>query len=182
MAFASKKLVIERKSKMSKPGIMIYHELYNPFKKLSDEDRGKLILAMLEYSIFGAVPSFCGVLDMMWDFVSGGIDRDGERYERVCSQRSYAAYCKHEKENGKNPISFDDWLASAYDRTRPQANGKSRMRNLPTTTSTPIPITTPTTMPVATPNTMAVATASTIPTEIASAIAKGMSASKNILQ
>lgn len=95
---------------MARPGVMIYFDILEPIKKLSDEDKGRLFLAMLEYGQNGTVPQFDGMLALAWGFVKPKIDKDEEEYNMSVLRRKYATVCRERKRNGEPDISFDEWL------------------------------------------------------------------------
>ncbi len=90
---------------------MLYFELLEPIRVLSDEQKGQLLMAMLEYGAEGVLPQFDGMLALTWGFVRPKIDRDAEEYLRAKYRRQYAASCRYRKEKGLPEISFEDWHA-----------------------------------------------------------------------
>lgn len=98
---------------MARPGIMLYFDILEPIRVLPDADKGRLLVAMLEYGQSGTLPQFDGDLGLTlaWGFVKPKLDRDDESYEEAKIQRKYAAFCK--KRNGLNlpKIPFEEWLA-----------------------------------------------------------------------
>lgn len=96
---------------MARPGIMLYFDILEPIRVLPDADKGRLLVAMLEYGQSGVVPEFDGMLALAWGFVKPKLDRDDESYEEAKVQRRYAAFCK--KRNGLNlpKIPFEEWQA-----------------------------------------------------------------------
>ena len=95
---------------MGRPGIMLYFDILEPVGMLSDEDRGRLLLAMLRYGRDGTVPEFEGPLGIVWSFVQPKIDRDGENYDASKLQRQYAAFCKKRKRIWMPRVSFEEWV------------------------------------------------------------------------
>ena len=63
---------------MARPGVMLYFDMLEPIRVLSDEDKGRLLVAILEYGKDGVVPEFSGMLALAWGFVRPKIDRDLE--------------------------------------------------------------------------------------------------------
>ncbi len=100
---------------MARPGIMIYFDMLGPIRVLSDADKGRLFLAMLEYGQNGTVPQFEGMLEMAWAFVKPKIDKDEESYEDSVLQRRYAAFCKKLLRLNLPKIAFDEWLSMSED-------------------------------------------------------------------
>lgn len=95
---------------MAQPGVMLYFDILEPIKVLPDEDKGRLLVAILEYGNFGTVPEFDGMLAMAWGFVRPKIDRDREEYNRSVLRRQYATACRERKKKGEPEITFDEWL------------------------------------------------------------------------
>lgn len=105
---------------MARPGIMLYFDILEPIRVLPDSDKGRLLVAMLEYGQDGIVPEFDGMLALAWGFVKPKLDRDGETYENAKVQRKYAAFCKRRASLNLPKVPFEDWL-SMTDAQRDQA-------------------------------------------------------------
>lgn len=95
---------------MARPGIMIYFDMLGPIRVLPDEDKGRLLVAMLEYGQSGIVPEFDGMLALAWEFAKPKLDRDNEEYNRTVLKRQYATFCRDRKKKGEPEISFDEWM------------------------------------------------------------------------
>ena len=95
---------------MARPGVMLYFDMLEPIRVLSDEDKGRLLVAILEYGQDGVVPEFSGMLALAWGFVRPKIDMDGVSYENTKVQRKYAAFCKKRAALKRSKISFEEWL------------------------------------------------------------------------
>lgn len=151
---------------MARPGIMLYFDILEPIKVLPDADKGRLLVAMLEYGQSGIVPVFDGMLALAWGFVKPKIDKDEAEYNLSVLRRQYATVCRERKRKGEPEITFDEWLKTTgnHDNQKP-----SMMTNdnqwYPTTT----PTTTPSTNTSTTITTAAAATTSTTKTEFAAA-------------
>ena len=123
---------------MARPGIMLYFDILDPIKVLPDADKGRLLVAMLEYGQSRIVPQFDGMLALAWGFVKPKIDKDEEEYNLSVLRRQYATTCRERKRRGEPEITFDEWLKTNYhhDNQKP-----SMMTNdnqwYPTTTTTP---------------------------------------------
>lgn len=70
-----------------KNSFVLYHDIREPLKLLSDEERGKLFLAILDYSEFGVEPDYEGALEMAFAFIRTSIDRDSEAWEAKRQKR-----------------------------------------------------------------------------------------------
>ena len=95
---------------MARPGIMIYFDMLGPIRVLPDADKGRLLVAMLEYGQNGMLPEFDGMLALAWEFVKPKIDRDEEEYNLSVLRRQYATVCRERKRKGEPEITFDEWL------------------------------------------------------------------------
>ena len=103
---------------MARPGIMLYFDILEPIRVLPDADKGRLLVAMLEYGQHGTVPQFDGMLALAWGFVRPKIDRDEEAYENASVQRQYAAFCKKRNSRNLPKIPFEEWLNMDMDERR----------------------------------------------------------------
>lgn len=95
---------------MARPGIMLYFDILEPIKVLPDADKGRLLVAMLEYGQSGKAPAFEGMLELAWGFVKPKIDKDEAEYKGVVLKRQYATVCRDRKRKGEPEITFDEWL------------------------------------------------------------------------
>ena len=138
---------------MARPGIMLYFDILEPIKVLPDADKGRLLVAMLEYGQTGKAPAFDGMLELAWGFVKPKIDKDEAEYNLSVLRRQYATVCRERKRKGEPEITFDEWLKTidsqnnhmiTHDNQKP-----SMMTNdnqwYPTTTTSPSTSTTPST-------------------------------------
>ncbi len=120
---------------MARPGIILYFEILEPIRMLSDADKGRLLVAILEYGRDGVVPELEGPSGIVWSFVHPMIDKDGQRYDDMKLQREYAAFCKKRKRIWMPKIAFDDWIVMT-DNERERAVDPVASRYPTTTTMT----------------------------------------------
>ena len=120
---------------MGRPGIMLYFDMLEPLGMLSNEERGRLLMAMLAYGQNGSKPDFEGTLRILWPFVQHKLDRDAENYDASKIQRQYAAFCKKRKGIWMPRISFEEWIQMT-DEERKRAVDPVEARNPSTSTST----------------------------------------------
>ena len=110
---------------MARPGIMLYFDILEPIRVLPDADKGRLLVAMLEYGQSGIVPEFDGELGLTlaWGFVKPKIDLDEEAYNISVLRRQYATACRERKRKGEPEITFDEWLKTngSHDNQSPSA-------------------------------------------------------------
>lgn len=135
---------------MARPGIMLYFDILEPIRMLSDEDKGRLLIAMLEYGRDGVMPTLDGPLGIVWSFIHPLIDKDGQRYDDMKLQREYAAFCKKRKRIWMPKIAFDDWVVMS-DNERQRAVDPVMSRN-PITISTTVATSTDNVQPQRTTN------------------------------
>lgn len=95
---------------MARPGIMLYFDMLEPIRVLPDADKGRLLVAMLEYGKDGIAPQFDGMLALAWGFVKPKLDRDEESYDNAKLQRQYAAFCKQRKNMNLPKIPLEEWM------------------------------------------------------------------------
>lgn len=95
---------------MARPGVMLYFDILEPIRVLSDSERGQLLVAILEYGQYGTVPRFDGLLALAWGFIKPKLDKDEETYESSVVQRKYAAFCKRRAALNLPKVLFEEWI------------------------------------------------------------------------
>ena len=145
---------------MARPGIMLYFDMLDPIKVLPDADKGRLLVAMLEYGQLGKTPEFDGMLALAWGFVKPKLDKDEEAYKDSVMQREYAAFCKKRRRLNLLKIPFEEWLNMTIDeRERLSTNDNEPQRPVDFVASRyPTTTTTATTKTITTTSTAAAAT------------------------
>lgn len=126
-----------------KPGVMLYFEMRNVFEELSNEKRGILVSAILDYSEYGIQPDFRGTLRIAWASIRHKLDRDDDNYARKSQVRRYAVYIRESKKEGMLPLPYEQWLASLPETEQPETSNDTK--RYPTTTTTATATTTATT-------------------------------------
>ena len=152
---------------MARPGIMLYFDILEPVKVLPDADKGRLLVAMLEYGQSGTVPVFDGMLALAWGFIKPKIDKDEAEYNLSVLRRQYATVCRERKKKGEPEITFDDWMKTTN-------NGDYQTASMITNDNQWYPTTTATTSPATNTSTTistAAAATTTEPDEFAAATA-----------
>lgn len=98
-----------------KSSFLIYHEYREPLKLLTDEQRGQLLMALIDYSESGVVPELDGISMMAFSFIQSQMDRDSKKYENRCSsnRENGKKGGRPKKENDseekpKNPLGFEE--------------------------------------------------------------------------
>lgn len=103
---------------MKNKALLLHHDYYDIIKLLSNEERGKLLLALYDYDLSGIEPDFDDrALTMAFKQIKLCLDSNREHYEKVCQKNAESAkkrwsdkekmpshakaYNKKEKENKK---------------------------------------------------------------------------------
>lgn len=120
---------------MARPGIMLYFDILEPIKVLPDADKGRLLVAMLEYGKCGTIPEFDGMLELAWGFVKPKLDKDSEEYNRTVLKRQYATFCRDRKKKGEPDISFEEWMMTIDDQSYQMISHDTKWH--PTTSTAP---------------------------------------------
>ena len=94
---------------MARDYICLYHSYLDAIQALGDAERGRLLTAMLEYSITGAAPQLGGNERYIFPLIKAQIDRDRDRYNSKCAQNAESARKRT--------------AANASERYQTQANG-----------------------------------------------------------
>lgn len=147
---------------MGRPGIMLYFDILEPIKVLPDADKGRLLVAMLEYGQSGKQPQFDGMLGLAWGFIKPKIDKDEAEYNQSVLRRQYATVCRERKKKNEPEITFDEWVKlinCGDDQCAPMMTNDDQWYPTTTTTTTTATATTSTTSTAT--STAAAATANT---------------------
>ena len=127
-----------------KPGVMLYFEMRNVFEELSNEKRGILLSAILDYSEHGIQPDFRGSLRIAWASIQPRLDRDDDNYTRKSQVRRYAVYIRESKKDGVLPLPYEQWLAFLPETSQPETSNDTNRYPTTTTTATATSTTTAT--------------------------------------
>lgn len=73
---------------MAREFFAAYHSYLKTIEPLSDAERGRLFTACLSYSLSGTVPELRGNERFVWPSIQSQIDRDSEKYNRICEINS----------------------------------------------------------------------------------------------
>jgi len=66
--------------------ICLYRDYLELFRQMTNAQRGKVILAVLEYAFGGEEPRLRGADQLAFTLLRGQIDRDREKYTQRCQQ------------------------------------------------------------------------------------------------
>ena len=107
---------------MAREGFLVYHEMLSWLEPYGDAERGRLLTAMLTYSITGEAPGLSGNERFLWPAIRDKIDRDRESYESTC------------KKNRQNVEKR--WNTEGNDGIRPNTTVYDKVPDVPTVTVT----------------------------------------------
>ena len=161
------------KTEKERPGVMLYFDSIRPaVNRMSDEQTGALLRAVLDYAQYGEVNELNGAEGIVLGILRPMIDRDAERYEETREQRQYAAYVRGLKRSDEQPLSIEEWRQKRQRESTGdngplrEHNGAARENNenaasspittstlIPTPTTVPIPVTAPSSFPSPSANT-----------------------------
>ena len=92
-------------------GFLIYFDTRNAWQILTNEQRGNLLMSIMDYSEYGVIPEFSDkLLEMAWALMRPKLDRDADSYAERCRKNSYSVYCREEKKKGIEPLEYESWL------------------------------------------------------------------------
>ncbi len=121
-----------------KKSFVLYHDIRTPLELLTDEQRGKLFLALLNYSEYGELPDFDGALLMAFAFIRTSLDRDAEAWAEKRAKRAEAG-----RSGGLAKVANASNASSS----------KQNVANLPVPVPVSVPVSVPVPVNVNTPNT-----------------------------
>lgn len=109
-----------------KKGFIVYDDNYEVIKRLSDEEAGRLLKGMLEYSISGKDPKFKGVLEFVFIPIQQQMDRNAEKYAARCEKNRENVKLRWERSKNTNE----------YERIRNNTNHTDTDKDTDTDTKT----------------------------------------------
>ena len=72
----------------TKKGFVLYYDYRQHLALLTDEERGKLLMALLDYGESGTAPELEGMALMAFSFISSQMVRDEQKYQEIAKKRS----------------------------------------------------------------------------------------------
>lgn len=90
-------------SQSAQKGFVLYYDYRIHLDLLSDEERGQLFKALLDYGELGIEPDLTGAALMAFSFIRSQIDRDTAKYIEKCRKRSEAG-----KQGGRPPKASEE--------------------------------------------------------------------------
>lgn len=101
-----------KKEKSNKPGVMIYFDIRRQVERLSREQCGDLLMAILDFAEFGTEPTLDDMTGMCFDGLRPRIERDGKKYEDKVQKSKYAVYVRETEKHGEIPLDYAEWERS----------------------------------------------------------------------
>jgi len=95
---------------IKRPGVMIYFDMVEPILPLRDSEKGRLLMAIVEYARDGVEPKLSGRMALAWGYIQPKLDRDAEVYAYTKTQRKYAAFCKRRSALKLPKTSIEQWM------------------------------------------------------------------------
>ena len=82
----------------AKKGFVIYFDWREQFELLPLEDRGRLLMALLDYGESGRTPDLHDAVGMAFSFMRAQMDRDATKYAercaiKMCIRDSFSVIC-----------------------------------------------------------------------------------------
>ena len=93
-----------------RPGVMLYFDMVEPILPLRDAEKGRLLMAIVNYARDGIQPEFTGRLALAWGYIQPKLDRDADVYENTVQKKKYAAFCKKRTALKLSKIPYQQWL------------------------------------------------------------------------
>lgn len=97
---------------MARDYVCLYHSYLDAIQALGDAERGRLLTAMLEYSITGAAPQLGGNERYIFPMVKAQIDRDREKYEEKCRKNAEKGRLGGRPPKAGKAVAFSESLKS----------------------------------------------------------------------
>lgn len=99
----------------AKKGFLLYYDYRKHLALLNDEERGKLLMALLDYGEHNTQPELEGAALMAFSFIQAQMDRDAEKYAETIKKRSEAgkmggrpSKAKGDEEKAKKASAFSE--------------------------------------------------------------------------
>ena len=117
---------------MARDYICLYHSYLDAIQALGDAERGRLLTAMLEYSITGVAPQLGGNERFIFPLVKAQIDRDRDRYDEKCKMNSEKGKLGGRPPKAEKAAAFSESQKS-QDKDKDKGKGKDKDKGNPLT-------------------------------------------------
>lgn len=78
------------KRSQDKKSFVLYSDYREHLELLTDEEKGRLLMALFDYNENGKNPELNGITRMAFSFIKAQMDRDAQKYAETCMRRSEA--------------------------------------------------------------------------------------------
>ena len=95
-----------------KPGVMVYFEMIESVKYLSEKNAGILFKAILYYAREGQDPDLPPKLLPLWGMLRNRIDADDAQYQEKVRKNKYNAYVRWQRVNEEPVLTYEEWQAA----------------------------------------------------------------------
>ncbi len=124
------------RERKKQPGVMIYFDIRAALERLGDAEKGRLLMAYINYGEYGEVPEFEGELGMAWAFIKPKLDLDREHYEKKCEKASQAVRKRWQDTDEYGRIQTNTFDTNTTTTSTPTSTPKTKTTTLSTTTAT----------------------------------------------
>ncbi|MBP3372800.1 MAG: hypothetical protein J6L88_09785 [Clostridia bacterium] len=120
-----------------RPGIMFYIDDLNALDKVDDAEFGRMIRLLRDYVCTGEEQQVDGWMGILYSMMISKMDRDKERYEKICSDRRAAARSRWDRAKQSDAQQCkDEDLQEEPMQTMPTATATATATSTATTTTT----------------------------------------------
>lgn len=108
---------------MMRENVLIFTNYINKFERLSNEQFGMLIRAILEYQTTGVIPDIAdSIVALSFDTVKPDIDRNNQKYEEMCERNRINGKKGGRPRKEENPNKSSGFLENQVDTTETDSN------------------------------------------------------------
>lgn len=108
---------------MMRENVLLYTNFIDKFERLSDEQFGMLIRAILEYQSTGEIPEITdSIVALSFDTVKPDIDRNNQKYEDMCERNRINGKKGGRPKKEENPNKPSGFLENRVDATETDSN------------------------------------------------------------
>ena len=93
-----------------KPGVMIYFDMLDCLKQMTDRQAGLLFRCILEYASTGKEPEIPDSLRIIWPMLRMRMDTDHQRYKLKVLKSRYAIYKRWAEKKEETVLPYEDWV------------------------------------------------------------------------
>ena len=91
---------------------MIYFDMMESVKYLSDKNAGILFKAIMYYARDAQQPKLPEKLLPLWAMVRSRVDSDDDSYQEKTRKNKYSAYVRWQRANEEPVLTYEEWQAA----------------------------------------------------------------------